>query len=352
MKLPNGYGSVTKLSGSRRKPYMARICDGNIYDDKLQDYKPKRVVLGYYATKKEALNALAEYNNNPFKIDNNNLTFLEIYELWKKKNYEILSKSTKQSRDAAIKYCEPIYDKKVRDINIAMLQEIIDRCSHGSSTKKVIKTVMNNVFEYADKNNLITKNPVQFINIEYSEPVIDRIPFSDKEIKKLWDMQEAWDIKIMLILLYSGMRVNELLKNDKKNVNLEKQWIYIPENLAKNRSSVRYVPIHDKIFNLIKWFYDNSHQHDKDKLILNEKGTVITYNNFVARNLKKINQTLECEHKMHDTRHTFATLGNKYGLDELRLQKIMGHTPQNMLKKVYTHITPEELLDEINKITI
>lgn len=28
MKLPNGYGSVTKLSGNRRNPYMARVTLG------------------------------------------------------------------------------------------------------------------------------------------------------------------------------------------------------------------------------------------------------------------------------------------------------------------------------------
>ena len=28
MKLPNGYGSVTKLTGNRRRPYMVRITTG------------------------------------------------------------------------------------------------------------------------------------------------------------------------------------------------------------------------------------------------------------------------------------------------------------------------------------
>lgn len=31
MKLPNGYGSIAKLSGSRRKPFIVRITKG--YDD-------------------------------------------------------------------------------------------------------------------------------------------------------------------------------------------------------------------------------------------------------------------------------------------------------------------------------
>lgn len=51
MKLPNGYGSVHKLKGKRRKPWRVRITDGFVYDlveDKqVQKYK----TLGYYETK-------------------------------------------------------------------------------------------------------------------------------------------------------------------------------------------------------------------------------------------------------------------------------------------------------------
>ena len=34
MKLPNGYGSVYKLSGNRRKPWAARVTDGWVNDTK------------------------------------------------------------------------------------------------------------------------------------------------------------------------------------------------------------------------------------------------------------------------------------------------------------------------------
>ena len=46
MKLPNNYGSVYKLSGNRRRPYIAKITIG--YNNKgKQIFKP----IGYYATK-------------------------------------------------------------------------------------------------------------------------------------------------------------------------------------------------------------------------------------------------------------------------------------------------------------
>ena len=37
MKLPNGYGSITKLTGNRRKPWMARVTCDETYDEMKHD---------------------------------------------------------------------------------------------------------------------------------------------------------------------------------------------------------------------------------------------------------------------------------------------------------------------------
>ena len=55
MKLPNGYGSVTKLSGNRRKPYLARVTLGWTTDEQTGKTVQNRVPLGTFKTKKEAL---------------------------------------------------------------------------------------------------------------------------------------------------------------------------------------------------------------------------------------------------------------------------------------------------------
>ena len=68
MKLPNGYGSVHKLSGNR---WRARKTTGWSLDKKTMKYKQEYTTLGYYPTKKEALQALAAYNEQPYDLDNN-----------------------------------------------------------------------------------------------------------------------------------------------------------------------------------------------------------------------------------------------------------------------------------------
>lgn len=64
MKQPNGYGSVHKLSGKRRKPWRVRKTNGwtmNVDGTKLvQQY----ITIGYYETRQEALQALADYNQD------------------------------------------------------------------------------------------------------------------------------------------------------------------------------------------------------------------------------------------------------------------------------------------------
>ena len=351
MRLPNNYGSVTKLSGNRRKPYMVRITAEPEYDEEKEDYVIKRVVLGYYKTRKEALSALAQYNDNPFKITDNDLTFSQAYAIYlKSKEYDSLSASGKAARKSGYSHCKRLYDIRVKDLNKDMLIKVLDSVEHGSSTKNNVLIVMRIIVNYAYDRNIINKKCTDGITIEYSEPVYERIPFSESEIQKLWEMSEQWDVKILLILLYSGLRVNELLKNDRANVNLDERWIYVPKNLAKNKESERKVPIHDKIFTLVQYFYDLSAKYKHDKLMVNPNGSVITYNNFATRNLKKINTHFVQAHRFHDTRHTFASMGTAAGIPELYMQRIMGHTPSSILYATYTHISVDELHKYINMI--
>ncbi|MGN0408676.1 MAG: hypothetical protein ACI4EJ_10470 [Bacteroides sp.] len=79
MKLPNGYGSVHKLSGAKRKkPWRVRITDGYVYDPDKDRQIQKYKTLGYYETKQQALQALASYNENPYDLDVDNITFREL----------------------------------------------------------------------------------------------------------------------------------------------------------------------------------------------------------------------------------------------------------------------------------
>ena len=60
MKLPHSYGSVTKLSGNRRNPWMVRKTMGYELDPEKETKKVKYLIVGYAPTKTKGLQMLAE----------------------------------------------------------------------------------------------------------------------------------------------------------------------------------------------------------------------------------------------------------------------------------------------------
>ena len=75
MRLPNGYGQVCKLAGNRRRPYMARKTI-NYTDTGRALYH----VVGYYATRADALTALAVFNQSPAPVPC--VTLANVYKSW------------------------------------------------------------------------------------------------------------------------------------------------------------------------------------------------------------------------------------------------------------------------------
>jgi integrase len=350
MKLPNGFGSIKKFSGSRRRPYVA-FPPTKKDEFSIDGIPPTKKSLGSFATYQEAYDCLLEFNKLPYNEKYARATFAEIYDKYTDTPaYNNLRNSTRESRKAAFKYCADLHDVPVRKISKAMCEDVLAKVDHGTATRKNVLTCMHTVAITALDMNLIPKDFTSNITIVPSDPTYERIPFSKGEINRLWKMSGRWDVQIFLILLYSGMRVNEFLKNDLKNVNLDERWIYVPKELAKNKTSVRYVPIHDRIVPLVQHFVDNANRFGKDKIAINDSGALVAYNNFATRNVVRINKELGTTHRLHDTRHTFATQGTLDGIDEVYMQKILGHAPQSMLYSTYTHIGHKELLEKINRL--
>lgn len=163
MRLPNGYGSVTKVSGNRRKPWRARVTLGWTTTD---DGKTKQIVkyIGYYSSKKEALKAIAEYHENPYDIDNN-ITFAEIYEKWSKEAYLNMISDTAQGYKSAYKICTSLYDMPFKDIKQSHLQAVIDNSGKNYPTLRKLKVLLNQLYDYAMANDIVSKNYADYINI-------------------------------------------------------------------------------------------------------------------------------------------------------------------------------------------
>ena len=128
MRLPNGYGGVVKLSGNRRRPYAARITTGWYHNDKTGKRVQKYQVIEYAATRAEALQILAKYNDYPIDAAALKLTFHDIYLRWSEEKFSTTSASNIKGYRAAYSICENIADVPFRNLRLDDLQRVVDRC--------------------------------------------------------------------------------------------------------------------------------------------------------------------------------------------------------------------------------
>ena len=327
MRLPNGFGSVTKLKGKRRKPYMARITTECVYDEEKDDYVQKRVVLGYFEKKSDALEALSEYSKNPYSILESTMTVRELWDAIKG-NVEASENRKKVYETDFRKYMSSIADMRVRDVKTKQLQQVIDDCPHGYSTKTNIRVVMNIIFGYAAQNDLIEKNYTQFIKFEQEATILERQVYTEEEIKSLWSKQDLEEYALTIILLYQGMRIKEFMDLSPDDIDLENKTITIKK--GKNKFSERTIPINDAVYDLVARF--------------KEHPLTLTRPKFYHFTKKVLG------HTPYDTRHTFATKCNKLDLKKIIIQRIMGHKPDTLLENVYIHLTMDELAEAINQV--
>lgn len=331
-KLPNKFGSITKLKAPNlRRPYMARVYAGKKVNFETKKAYPVQKILGYYATKSEAMKALAEYNANPYNLDRHSVTIKEIWQQIKSK-VDVSEERMKKYESNFRLYINPIANMKISDIKTAALQDLIDAIPYGYSTQSITRSVLNHIFSYAVQNDIVQQNYVDYLKLDSPKTEIERQLYTPEEIADLWQNAAIPEYAMTLILLYEGMRIKELRELPKDAVDLDEGTIRISE--AKNEQSVRTIPIHSKVRPLI----EKALKSDGDLLF----GFTKTHFDYF------VNQCLH--HKPYDTRHTFASQSNKIGLPKLTIQRIMGHKPDSVLEQAYIHLSMDELQEAIDKI--
>lgn len=332
MKLPNGYGSVYRLHGNRRKPWAVRVTVSK------DPWKYK--YLGYYETQEEGLTALALYNRDPYDLDTASITFAEVYDKWSEEHYQKLSESIKRIYRAAYRACEPLYDMRFKDIRLSHLQQVIDTCGKNYPMLTKIRVLLNQLFTYAMQNDICLKNYAIYIDTnKHKDKNPNKNPhkiFTAEEISDLWKSNTI-SAKIILMMIYTGVRVGELLDLKKENVNLTEQWFDILA--SKTAAGVRRVPIADKIMP----FFAEFMQIDGKYVIQSQKHTQMHYRAFMRC-------WITPGHKPHDTRHTCVSLLADKRTDERIIKRIVGHSGKGVTETVYTHLDFKVLLDAINSI--
>lgn len=356
-KLPNGFGTIYKMSGKRSKPYRAMKTDKWIIDPVTGKSKQIRSTIGYYQSREDAMIALANYNENPYDIKADSITFSEVYEKWSENYFPTLSNpSSVRTVTAAYAYCNGLYDMRMKDIKVSHLEGTILNAQVGDSTKSRIKSLFNMMYKYAVAHDIVEKDyaSVMFANgnpIKRSRAK-EVIPFSQEEIFLLWDnLDNIAFADMILIGIYSGWRPQELAILKIADIDLEAGTML--GGLKTDAGKNRIVPIHPLIRPLIENRIQEATAMQSEFLFNDangQQGTYMTYDKYRKR-FEKVMKYLKLTHRPHETRHTFITKAKACNVDEYILKLIVGHAIDDITEKVYTHRTIDQLRAEMEKIT-
>ncbi len=348
MRLPNGFGTVYKLSGKRRRPWIARTTTGwDIIDD-----NEKQVIetIGYYETRAEAITALSSYNMNPYDLKKRKLTFYQVFEMWYADYKNTVGDSVIRATNISCKHAQDLHDMIMSEITVNQLEHTIKACPSGDATKKNIKELFNKMYRYALKHDIVTRNLAELCDPVTVHTQIVRQIFTEDEITKLWPIKDDPVAAMILISIYSGWRCVELLSLKPADIDFENMTML--GGVKTDAGKDRYVPIHQKIESLVRTFYDRAIENGYSYIFTfpgKDPDKPISYHVYSYR-FSLLMEKLGMEHSPHETRHTFVTKAKEAGMDEYVLKLIIGHHIEDLTERVYTHRKFEQLREEMEKI--
>ena len=284
-----------------------------------------------FATKNEAL-AHIPIMMQTIPEQDLNVKFKNLYNKWLDQHDAKVSKSTINCYKSAYKYFSALYYAEVSKIKTEHMQKCIDECPHGTRTKENMKALCTSLWDYAMQLDVVEKNYGKYLYIQKDEEE-ERIAFTKEQLDLMWkNVDKVPDIKYILVLCYTGLRLIEFLTALTENYNAEEGYFIAGVKTAagKNRTitiSPKIQPFFEEFGQGKCLFVDCGVKKFRNKIYYPALATI---------GLDKLDETGEHIYTPHCCRHTFATLMKNVDAPATDKQKLIGHSKFEMTAH-YTH---------------
>ena len=322
----------------------------------------KRKVKTLYAkTIKELEKKEVEYRNTLYKgitIYNEKLTFGEWAEQWLKTYKKDVSERTVSRYKSIIdKYLLSLSGIQLSKIKIQDLQQILmDMLDKGySSSIKLTKTVLTQIFKQAIINDYIVKNPTTGLKLPKYE-VNERRALTDEEREIILSVSD-FTLKEKAFIqcgLYAGLRRGEILSLRKSDIDFEQDIIHIRRTLVyntnqasikngtKTKAGIRDIPLYSTLKETLAMLTKES---KSEYLFTMRDGNLYSktaFNRMWQQIMKKINRDRAEDKQVkitsHYLRHTYATDLYYANVDLKTAQYLLGHEDIKTTIQIYTSL--------------
>lgn len=359
--------------------YCARYVDRfgkrkTIYDDKISEIRKKLAL------------AIAE-NENHISVKEN-ITLDKWFGYW----IEVYKK--KSVRPNTLREYTHIYNKSIspyignyniNSITKSVIQNLIlkaDDRGYGYERQNKIKIILSDMFSKAMDDEFIVKNPAKSVRI-YGKKKISAKALSKDEQEIFFECcAGTFYDNLFNIAVNTGLRPGELFALTEKDINLEEGYIDVNKTLVyqkyldddckvfhveppKTCQSYRKVPMNSLCRKYIerqirqKNVIENKRPKEKNDYLFTTKfNTPLNsqiYSDAIKAVIDMINVSKSCDEEMeyfsgHTFRHTFATRCFEAGVSPKVVQSYLGHATLQMTMDLYTHVMPEKLNSDIERI--
>lgn len=371
-RLPNGYGSIRRITGKVQKygvypPQLEEDINGKRLPVKALCYVPSwavgfAVLTAYHAgtyvpgmehdmieadlahpATAENMGVIRRIMDDYTRIRRSLLnqpepgqTFAQIYELWYADKFDSgkLSEQNKRATRSAFRNLSALHDRPIREITIDEAQAVIDGCTLGESSIGNMLICLKGVYKFAESRDLVSKNISNFVRIKDAKPSEHGVPFTEEELRILWDHRADPVCELAVIMCYAGYRISAYQTLE---VNLKQRYFRGGNKTESGRNLL--TPIHPAIYTLVK-------------RRISAYGSLLPESpNEYRKSFYGALEGLGIEkHTPHDCKHTFSALCERYGVNENDRKRLLGHRIGNVTNDVYGHRTLDDLRAELVKI--
>ena len=181
-RLPNKYGTITKLSGKRRKPYCARKYAGDVWDEDKQRLHYRYISVGTFSTRREALDALAKANADE-NYAKEAISFGAVADKWlEEKRPEISEGLYRVYKSAMIKFT-PIRKRQMRSLKTDDLERLLNSDNVPRTVKGKCKIALNGIYDYAIRHEYVDKDYSALVRVHADQKAqIERVSVPRQEV--------------------------------------------------------------------------------------------------------------------------------------------------------------------------
>jgi len=230
-----------------------------------------------------------------------------------------------------------------------------------NSTLAGVRSNLNVFLIWLKEQNFLLFNPFE----KMKHPVVsytDARAFTSKEVEKILytiNTKIQWasllikkrNIAIIMFLLFTGVRKNELLNLRLRDIDLEKKVVYVRSETSKSKRG-RIIPMNISLIPYLEDYLHYRQSYTSEWLWISgmkdTKFTVHGMKHFI--NLLTRVTKINCH--LHRARHTFAIAFYKATHDLLGLKKLMGHTNLAMTLTYLRSLADDHIVDQIRKLSI